>query len=128
MNDTTELMDFRVKYKRINRTTYGLSGSVEFTDLVGIESELLIYHQAKGSSKFVLTPYKLPRSSICESLNKDYRKFLMHDLHHFSNFPFSEDQFEDLCPQFVNVRAPDDEAISPQRIHPYNSDRRPSSS
>lgn len=104
MNDTNVPMDFKIKYKRISRHQYGLSGSVELADLEGIESELMIYHQAKGSSKFVLTPYKLPRGSICESLNKDYRKFLMNDLKEFSNLPFSDDMREDICPQFVNVR------------------------
>lgn len=96
-------MDFHVKYKRINRTTYGLTGDVQFSELDTIESELLIYHQAKGGNRFVLTPYKLPRGSICESLNKDYRKFLMHDLHTTSNLPFSDDQMEDLCPKFLSV-------------------------
>ena len=30
-------MDLKIKYKKINRTTYGLSGSVEFFDLTGYE-------------------------------------------------------------------------------------------
>lgn len=104
MNETADLMDFHVKYKRINRTQYGMSGSVEFTSLDGIESELLIFHQAKGGNRFVLTPYKLPRGAICSSLNQDYRKYLMADLHLYSNFPYSEDTMEDICPQFENTK------------------------
>lgn len=103
MNETTDLMDFKIKYKRINRTTYGMSGSVQFSNLMGIESELLIYHQPKGGNRFVLTPYKLPRGNICQSLNNDYRKFLMEDLHMFSNLPYSDDETEDLCQKFQNV-------------------------
>lgn len=37
MNETTEFMDFKIKYKRINKTTYGLTGSVQVADLAGIE-------------------------------------------------------------------------------------------
>lgn len=37
MNDTKEVMDLNIKYKRINKTTYGLTGSVVFSDLLGVE-------------------------------------------------------------------------------------------
>lgn len=37
MNESTSIMDFQVKYKRINRTSYGMTGTVELKTLVGLE-------------------------------------------------------------------------------------------
>lgn len=68
------------------------------------QAELKIYHSAPDSTKFVLSPFKLPKAYIEKALSREYRNYLMKQLKDFSDFPYSDDESEDLYPKFlVNV-------------------------
>lgn len=41
--------------------------------------------------------------AFCDSYNTEYRKYVMNDIHNYSNFPYSEDDTVDLCTLFPPV-------------------------
>lgn len=63
-------------------------------------------HSASGSNHYtaLLLPYKLEPKSLCDSLNVDYRKFFMKQVHSCSNFPYTEDNDVEICSIFPPVR------------------------
>ncbi|KAJ6636976.1 hypothetical protein Bhyg_09702 [Pseudolycoriella hygida] len=111
LNNTKEPMEYKITKKRIDRFTFVIDGTVAFTDLTGYEAELKIYHSAPDSSKFVLSPFKLPRIPIDKALNNDYRKYLMNQVHEFSDLPYSEDETEDIYPKFLVVPIGDEPVV-----------------
>ncbi|XP_037027400.1 uncharacterized protein LOC119068087 [Bradysia coprophila] len=102
MNDTAEPMEYKITKKRADRFTFVIDGTVGFTDLNGCDSELKIYYSAPDSTKFALSPFKLPRAPIEQALNQDYRKYLMNPLKDFSDLPYSEDEEVDLYKEFLH--------------------------
>lgn len=45
----------------------------------------------------------MPSKPFCDSYNQEYRKYVMNDIHNYSNFPYSSDDSVDLCTLFLPV-------------------------
>lgn len=54
-------------------------------------------HSSSGSNHYTALPYKLDPKPLCDSMNTDYRKLVMNELHPYSNFPYTEDENADIC-------------------------------
>lgn len=57
-----------------------------------------------GNDPWVQGAVKIVRDKLCTKFNNEYRKFLMNDLKETSDFPFSDNDADDLCEKFEKVR------------------------
>ncbi len=61
------------------------------------QCECKAFYSPLGNQRYILLPLKVYRQPVCKILNNEYRYRAMHDLHKYSNFPFSQDRKVDLC-------------------------------
>lgn len=123
MNGTDSPFQFNLKTTRLGRTSYGISGTVLVKDALkdyevwGIaflhkfclillnillpQVEAKLYFDASGNGDYVLHPLKKPRTTVCNVLNDEYRKYVMESYSKTSDFPNSDDK--DICPLFEKV-------------------------
>lgn len=96
-------LKFDLTTKRVRKGVVGISGTVQVTDdMSKYTAEVEIYHSPQRNNIFKLLPFKVPLGPVCEKVNGEYRQYLIKDLHPVSDLPFSENDKEDLCPQFAN--------------------------
>ncbi|XP_037031623.1 uncharacterized protein LOC119071086 [Bradysia coprophila] len=71
---------------------------IELTqNLEDYDADGRVFYSPLGNNRYLLLPFKVNRQPICKILNTAYRDRAMHDIHKYSNFPFSEDKSVDLC-------------------------------
>ncbi|KAG4073949.1 hypothetical protein HA402_014154 [Bradysia odoriphaga] len=87
-----------VTLKRSAHTNPKIFLEFELTqNLKDYDVEGKVFYSPLGNNRYILLPFKIYRQPICKVLNSEYRNRVMHDIHKFSNFPFSEDKSVDLC-------------------------------
>lgn len=59
--------------------------------------EAKAFYSRLGNRRYVLLPFKFPRQPVCNLINNEYRYYMMHMLHKYSNFPYSDNRNVDLC-------------------------------
>lgn len=121
MNESSAAIDFNLKTKRVNRTTYGVTGTIgvkgdqekfEVSFLYICHSYLIaktllqvevkVYVSSLGNDQYILYPFKISRTPVCKVINNEYRKYLMDEFTKTSDLPASND--DDMCPLFLKVR------------------------
>lgn len=106
-----------MKITRFNRTTYTLSGTVDFKTGVAdadvcldqlhyysnnwkkyflFQCELKVYYSSKGNNQFVLLPYKIQRTTCCKFFESYYWKVIEKALADTSDLPKREGN-EPIC-------------------------------
>lgn len=60
-------------------------------------------YNKEGNEPYVTSPLKIVRDNFCTKMNKEYRKFVMNDLRKTSDFPWSDDESENICKKFEKV-------------------------
>ncbi|KAJ6636975.1 hypothetical protein Bhyg_09701, partial [Pseudolycoriella hygida] len=73
-NADGSLFASNLRFKRINKTTYGISGTIDIrTDFSNdFEAEMVFFHSANGNNQFVKTPYKVPKDDACKIVDGIY--------------------------------------------------------
>lgn len=57
--------------------------------------EVLLFHSAYGNNQFTQLPFKIRKTSFCDTMKNSYKTYLMNELKSVSDLPYSND--EDLC-------------------------------
>lgn len=125
INKSTSFYNYQMKLRRINRTSYGVTGFIDLKKDIQkgyfvrgrfqnvklhiikpfiFQVEVEIFFRSLGNNQFVKSPYGVSNKPLCDIINNEYRKSIMQDFHAASNFPYSKNPATDLCKLWVKVR------------------------
>ncbi|KAL9928349.1 uncharacterized protein ACN427_005392 [Glossina fuscipes fuscipes] len=92
-----ELVKINLKAEHINRTTLGISGTLDFRYEFSEDTmiEMIVYRSASGNAdSYQLLPYRIPRMQIHDFIDTFYDN-IFKDLGPCSNFPVIETKARD---------------------------------
>ncbi|XP_037038392.1 uncharacterized protein LOC119075912 isoform X2 [Bradysia coprophila] len=81
-----------LKVTRFNKTTYTISGVLEFTDNMehNYDCEAKSYVSRQGNNQFTLLPYKISRDNCCQFFDSPYFRLIEKELAGNSDLPKRE--------------------------------------
>lgn len=92
---------------RISRQEFGISGTVTIgqPEKDGATMDAIAMYRPKADGPYTMTPFRVPRKSICDLLEEYYVKITMKDMKDCSDLPQVEEGDPELCNMFMGVSA-----------------------